>query len=294
MFKDLRYYKIADISVCISGEPKWLEFIDSITGFEAFTVEEIHSAEVQIVLSENITRPSVSDLAPVNTLNHEGFTHTFWADSHTLLFEIEDGAHKTLIHNTKGSHTVHVDPCDDINIMRFALWVAYSMVSVPMGVVPIHSSTILHNGYALLSLGESGTGKSTHSRMWIENIADCELLNDDSPILRMKQGKLYAYGSPWSGKIPCYRSLCYPVRSIARIVRHSENRMNRLSALHAIAALYPSLPPMYAHDTWLASFMLKLSSDVVKSTPIYSLECRADGDAARTNYNEVFADCAIL
>ncbi len=289
MFKDVNYYRIADIDVSISGAPKWLEFIESIRGFESFRVEEITTAEIQIVMSQTITRPTVNESTSVNVLKHEGFIHTFWSDSSMLLFEIEDGNNKVAILNQKGSKSVLVTPCEDAAVMRFALWVAFSMVSVPMGAIPIHSSTITHDGYALLSLGESGTGKSTHSRMWLEHIPGCELLNDDSPILRMREGQLYAYGSPWSGKLPCYKSESYPVRSIARIVRNRENRMNRAKGLHAIAAIYPSLPPMYAHDPSLTASMLGLCSDIVKSTPIYRLECRADGDAARTNYNEVFA-----
>ena len=52
----------------------------------------------------------------------------------------------------------------------------------------IHSSCIVYRDKAVLFLGESGTGKSTHTRLWRENIPEAVLLNDDSPMIRVEDG----------------------------------------------------------------------------------------------------------
>ena len=87
------------------------------------------------------------------------------------------------------------------SLMRFGLWIMFGIAISPEAIA-IHSSTIECEGRAVLFLGESGTGKSTHTRLWQEHIPGARLLNDDSPIIRMYQGQATAFGSPWSGKTP--------------------------------------------------------------------------------------------
>ena len=70
------------------------------------------------------------------------------------------------------------------SLMRFGLWIMFGIAISPEAIA-IHSSTIECEGRAVLFLGESGTGKSTHTRLWQEHIPGARLLNDDSPIIRM-------------------------------------------------------------------------------------------------------------
>lgn len=55
-------------------------------------------------------------------------------------------------------------------LLRFACWIAYGVAATPFETVAIHTSTICYQGKAVFFLGESGTGKSTHTRLWRENI----------------------------------------------------------------------------------------------------------------------------
>ncbi len=288
MFAEVRYYNIGDLVVRVYGVREAVEMIYNILGFRNFESAECVTEDINVILKLETRRPEVSFLSPLNTLECDGITHNFWADDKELFFEIKDRDYNIFIHHHRGTNQVEMTFCDDVSVMRFAMWVAYAMVAQYKGVTPIHASTIVHNGYALLSLGESGTGKSTHSRMWLENIPDCELLNDDSPLLRVVDDVLYAYGSPWSGKLHCYRSERFPIKSIARIVRDSENWIERQKSLHAIAALYPSLPPMYASENAMKNLMLDKISSIIEHVPVYKMMCRPDGEAALVNYNEVF------
>ena len=82
----------------------------------------------------------------------------------------------------------------------------------------MHSSVTMKDGKGYLFLGKSGTGKSTHSQLWINNIEGCSLLNDDNPVIRVSEsGEVRVYGSPWSGKTPCYRNLDVPVGAIVTL-----------------------------------------------------------------------------
>ena len=113
----------------------------------------------------------------------------------------------------------------NLRLLRFACWIAYGVVTAPFGTVAIHTSTIACQGKAILFLGESGTGKSTHTRLWQEHIEGAALLNDDSPIIRIIDGKPWVYGSPWSGKTPCYKNESYPLAACVRLSQAPYNQM---------------------------------------------------------------------
>ena len=190
--------------------------------------------------------------------------------------------------------------------------------------VAIHSSVISLNGGAVLFLGESGTGKSTHTRLWREHIPGAELLNDDSPIVRIVQTadadpicgavqnpanapaaaaetpdasaattgapkpQAMVFGAPWSGKTPCYRNVCQPIRAIVRLSQAPHNRIRRLRAIEAIGALLPSCPPSFAHDETLEDAVCATVSAVVAQVPVYHLECLPDAAAAELACRTIF------
>ena len=82
---------------------------------------------------------------------------------------------------------VAADGRPDPSLLRFGLWMSFGIAHNPHSIA-IHSSVIVHSGRAVLFLGESGTGKSTHTRLWREHIPGAQLLNDDSPIVRVVEG----------------------------------------------------------------------------------------------------------
>lgn len=184
--------------------------------------------------------------------------------------------------------TFSLTPFHDPAVLRFALWSAYSMGSILLGRVPVHSSVAVHsaNGKsrAVMCLGESGTGKSTHTRLWLENIEGTHLLNDDSPILTIESGQAMVYGSPWSGKTHCYLREKHPVAALIRIVQHSTNTIEPLPTLQAFGALQPSCPPCLMKDERLADMLVDFVGEVIGCTPVYRLRCLPDADAARQAY----------
>jgi energy-coupling factor transporter ATP-binding protein EcfA2 len=145
----------------------------------------------------------------------------------------------------------------------------------------MHASVTVRDGYAQLFLGHSGTGKSTHSRLWQEAYPDAWLLNDDNPVLRvLPDGEVRVYGSPWSGKTPCYKNQSAPVRGIVKLSQapHNEIRLLRLPEAYAY---------MLASSSGLKivpEMMDRLYETIAKTiqlVPVYGLECLPNTDAAR-------------
>ena len=169
--------------------------------------------------------------------------------------------------------------------MEFALtncmMLLYTSCTAAHDTLMTHSSVIRYKGRGYMFLGKSGTGKSTHSSLWLKYIEGAELLNDDNPIIRIIDGKARVYGSPWSGKTPCYKNIDAPLGAIVRLSQAPENKITRLGVLQAFAALMPSCSCMkWDHDAVSATH--RTLEKVVSSTPIYGLDCLPDEDAAIT------------
>lgn len=161
-----------------------------------------------------------------------------------------------------------------------ALMLCYMLATAQHGTILTHSSCVLNDGKAYLFLGKSGTGKSTHSSLWLKHITDTTLLNDDHPILRVnEQGEVIAYGSPWSGKTTCYKNESAQVGGIIRIKRALQNSIQKLNPIQAYASLTTSFSGM-TWETNLADIRHSIIEKVIENVPCYTLSCLPDEEAA--------------
>lgn len=171
--------------------------------------------------------------------------------------------------------------------LKFSLWMAFAFAGIPGNFCAVHSSVIVYNNLAIIFLGESGTGKSTHTKLWLQHISGSWLLNDDSPILSIEEDMPWVYGSPWSGKGNCYVNERYPLQAIVRLQQHPVNKMNRLNKIESFGALYPSFPPAWLKDEYFEESICVLISKVIITTPVYRLSCLPDQAAAELVWETV-------
>ena len=182
---------------------------------------------------------------------------------------------------------VEITPMDNPSHLRFALWTAYAMMGVRKGSVPVHSSVVVCGDRAVMCLGESGTGKSTHTRLWLEHIPDTHLLNDDSPIVSLIGDEVRVYGSPWSGKTHCYLPESYPIAGLLRLEQRPANSIRPLGVLESFAALQPSCPPSLAREERCMDALVNFISEVIRRVPVYRMGCLPDADAARLSHKTI-------
>lgn len=167
-----------------------------------------------------------------------------------------------------------------------ALMTLYAYKSAARETLLMHASTVVSGGRAYPFIARSGTGKSTHSALWLKNIKGSELLNDDNPVLRVVDGRAVVYGSPWSGKTPCYCNSSCPVGGIARIVRSDCNHAERQMPTMAFASLLAAVATLKWDKTACQS-VCDTVGKVVATTPIYNMYCRADDEAAMVCFKAI-------
>lgn len=164
--------------------------------------------------------------------------------------------------------------------LNSVLMLSYAFATAPYLTLLIHASMVQHQGKAYAFFAKSGTGKSTQVSNWLRNISDCQLMNDDNPILRIEGDRVVAYGSPWSGKTPCYRNISAPLGGIAKIVRDTTNHIERFPNLTAFTELLASCSVM-KWDTSLYKHVTQSVSEIVRLARVYELHCLPDADSAR-------------
>jgi len=160
-----------------------------------------------------------------------------------------------------------------------ALMLIFAFAGCHKQTLLIHASLVRRNGYGYAFIAKSGTGKSTQVSLWLKHIQGCDLMNDDNPIIRIIDGLPYIYGSPWSGKTPCYRNVKAKLGAIIKIDRASENNIEKLSPIEAFASLLPSCSSM-KWDKDIFNYICNIVTKLVETIDIYDLHCLPDKDSA--------------
>jgi hypothetical protein len=159
------------------------------------------------------------------------------------------------------------------------LRIAFLMAVAPYRTLKFHASVIEKEGKALIFLGESGTGKSTHSGLWLKYVPGSSLLNDDEPIVRiMDDGEVVVFGAPWSGSTPCYRNVSAKVAALVQLEQHSENILTGPLGLEAYAQLFQSTALLQSDQTH-RQYVISTVLDVAEKVPLYRLRNRPDREA---------------
>ena len=184
------------------------------------------------------------------------------------------------------SATVYITDYASRYCVNNALMVLFALATAPLGTALFHSAVVVHGGHGYMFLGKSGTGKSTHARLWLENIADTSLLNDDNPVVRVLPEGIRVYGSPWSGKTPCYKNESYPLGGIVLLEQAPFNKIRALRGVESYAAILTSISGK-RWDRKIADGLHNTENAIARDARVWHLQCLPDGDAARTCHNAI-------
>ncbi len=163
--------------------------------------------------------------------------------------------------------------------LNSAMMLAFAQAGALAGTLLLHASLVRQNGWGYAFTAKSGTGKSTQVANWLRYLPDCDMMNDDNPVVRMIDGKPVIYGSPWSGKTPCYRNVQEPLGALTLIDRAKTNSVEKLDPLTAFTVLLPAISSM-KWNKMLYQHQCDTVIQVIGSTDCYTLHCLPDRESA--------------
>lgn len=170
------------------------------------------------------------------------------------------------------------------DILSFHLaGVAFRNALISFDGIVIHASSIECEGRGILFSAPAGTGKSTHAGLWKKYKAGANILNDDSPALRIKGERVYIYGTPWSGSTDRFTNSSAPLAAFIILEQGSENSIRRLSPREAVTRIIPRCFLPYVDNSLMEKAMVNIET-MIKLTPAYLLRCLPDKDAVELVY----------
>ena len=147
-----------------------------------------------------------------------------------------------------------------------------------------HGSVIAVDGIGYLFTAKSGTGKSTHTRLWREYLGDrAVMVNDDKPLISVRNNSIIVYGTPYNGKHRLGYNIAVPLKAICVITRGEKNSIVRIDKQEVYAILlqqaYRPQDPLQMAKT------LKLVDRMAAGVELYKLACNMDIEAAKVAFD---------
>lgn len=160
-------------------------------------------------------------------------------------------------------------------------------------IILVHSSVLMVDGQAVMFLAPSGTGKSTHSRLWRQVYGDrITMINDDKPLVSVRTDNngthLTVYGTPWCGKHGIETNTSAPVKAIFILKRSETNYTKKLSPKEAFPYIYRQI--YHPNNEMLMKKILPLMLTFAQNVDIFELGCNMEEEAARVAYRAAFGE----
>lgn len=290
--KEKVYYRVGRHTYCVSfcDDKNTTELLPSS---EPFRLKEAPAADVPLLFDlmvDDAWRPAKKG-KEIGQFDCGGNNHG--------VYQLEDGSYQILVSDVQKRQCCLIQAVPDFSsakvclngnwVMRNfglnnALMMVYAFAAADKMTVLMHASVVRKEGRGYLCLGVSGTGKSTHTSNWLKYVLGTDLMNDDNPVVRVcDDGVARVFGSPWSGKTPCYRDVEAPIGSFLQLKQAPYNKISRMRAVDGFASLLPSCSVMkWDRRDYVGT--CDTVSKLLEVVPVFFLENLPNEDAVKMSY----------
>ncbi len=275
-----RHYKVAGHTFAVSGQAEFFEMMGKYEPFECEGGKPLFSLTADCGVVPEYTEVFRQGEGLRITCGHDA--------SGNYVFEENRTKSKGCLICSKDYREGRLIMTSDISTRIFErlLMLMYALSTAGNDTLLLHAVVVSCEGKGYLFLGPGGTGKSTHARLWLENVEGTKLVNDDFPVVR--DGVVY--GSPWSPITPCYRNVSYPIGGIVSLSQASCNKIHRISCVEAFLNLYGSDMGCRLNnfiDEDIDKGMHQTKDKLAQTIPMWHLECLPDEEAARLCHDTI-------
>ena len=146
-----------------------------------------------------------------------------------------------------------------------------------------HGSAVAVENKAYIFTAPSGTGKSTHARLWREIFGQrAVMINDDKPLLRITASGVIVYGTPWDGRHHISTNTSAPLAAICILQRSETNSIEPITQSDALPVLIQQT--YRPSDGAALKQTLSLVERLGNRVKLYRLSCNMEPEAAQIAY----------
>lgn len=151
------------------------------------------------------------------------------------------------------------------------------------GSLLLHSSVVECDGKSYAFAALSGTGKSTHTGLWLKHFGDrARIINGDKPIYRVEKDNVLVFGTPWCGKEGYNTNTSSPLAALCFIERAEKNEIRKIDASEALTRIFTQiLVPDNESDVDL---FVPIIDEFLKIVPCFVLRCNISDEAVTVAY----------
>ncbi len=177
---------------------------------------------------------------------------------------------------------------DDVEFSKsyleyIAIYRLFCEKAVDYRVFLCHGSVLEMDGEAYMFTATSGTGKSTHTRLWREKFGDrVRMINDDKPLLREKEDGIYAYGTPWDGKHHISENINAKLKGLCFLKQAKENKIRKAEKEEIVPLIMNQIYRPRNVDGLMKT--MKFVDKLIEQVPMYILECNISEEAVNVAY----------
>ena len=283
----MNYYKIAGITIATSG----FEYEYFKDRMKAYEIPEVTTPDVTVYYEQALFPIQKPDYKHIVTTG--GFREYFSDNGGYIFYDKfeEDALSCAKVEINADASVVHTALYDiediggaPIDVRAFnMLGEVFRYCILRRNGMVVHSSSICHNGSGIIFSAPSGTGKSTHTSLWMKYYGDStQMINDDCPAITFGEVVPYVNGTPWSGKHNISRNERVPLAGIAILQRGENNQIEPFNGILAIQAIMkqvnrPKFPEYRAK-------LMELLDKLITKVPIWRVQCNMDVEAAVVSY----------
>lgn len=279
-------FSIAGINICVQGEIyDYFKY-----RVRKYIVSEDTDCQVTITYNENDN----IRIPDCEIVKKDGFRIFAKGENCIMQYDIlNDDEYSALILANNDWTNIKCELCDvedlggaSLNIRQFnMIGMVIKYIVMHYSGMSLHSSSISYKDSGVMFSANSGTGKSTHTRLWRKVFDDVCIVNDDMPVIRYIDDVWYLFGCPWSGKTEINSNVKVPLKALVFLERGTVNEIERIYAPECVFKIInQTLLPAYKN---LTEKVMANITKLVEDIPIYRLKCTISEEAPKVVAKEL-------
>ena len=177
---------------------------------------------------------------------------------------------------------------EDSQLTYNILGLVFDYVVQMYGGFVFHSSSVCYNGAGVAFSAKSGTGKSTHTALWLNNFEGSFILNDDTPLIyKAADGEFYISGTPWAGTTGINRNVSVPIKALVSLERGIDNSIVPITPAQSMSFLFEGIKAPL--NGLMLSNILETFNSLFAKVRIYKLKCNMHPSAAILSQKTIYS-----